>query len=274
MSLYRRTRAIRRTPAQIAAEKAAKLALSMTCQCCARQIFAQRGVIAHHGYERPFQEGWQTASCYGATYVPFEVSRERLGVYIDAIVDQISHKRVYHIQVQTDQVSVTAAHQINPCAARVVTHHRATKAQLAAWRAAAKRHPHRKVAKKPAQTCDADAGIGGAPLDLRGLLSPPTVAVTPFADGLEGFAPAVPLDGPVDAEAAPVGTFLTLPGGDDDDLIGVIPGGSSGGSPGGGGGCVTHCGPAAVPEPDSWVLMIVGMAILGAALRMRRFAHG
>lgn len=48
-----------------AAEKARKLALAKTCQCCFRQIFAETGTIAHHGYERP-GHGWQTASCVGA----------------------------------------------------------------------------------------------------------------------------------------------------------------------------------------------------------------
>jgi hypothetical protein len=63
--------------AQIAEEKARKQASAMTCQCCGRQIFAQRGKIAHHGYERPGY-GWQTASCMGALYAPFEVFRDRL----------------------------------------------------------------------------------------------------------------------------------------------------------------------------------------------------
>ena len=61
----------------------------MTCQCCGRQIFAQRGKIAHHGYERPGY-GWQTASCMGALYLPFEVARERLA---DLIVALKQHDR-------------------------------------------------------------------------------------------------------------------------------------------------------------------------------------
>jgi hypothetical protein len=48
-----------------------------TCQVCGRQIKAKTGLIAHHGYKRPY-EGWQTASCEGARYVPYEVSCERL----------------------------------------------------------------------------------------------------------------------------------------------------------------------------------------------------
>lgn len=53
----------------------------MTCQCCGRAILANTGKIAHHGYTRPGM-GWQTASCEGATHLPFEVSRDALGEYI------------------------------------------------------------------------------------------------------------------------------------------------------------------------------------------------
>ena len=72
-----RTRRTFRTAEEIAAGKAEKLAKSMTCQCCGRAIFAEKGLIAHHGYERPY-EGWQTASCRGARELPFEVSQELL----------------------------------------------------------------------------------------------------------------------------------------------------------------------------------------------------
>src|SRR4249919_4341211 len=74
--------------AQIAEEKARKQASAMTCQCCGRQIFAQRGKIAHHGYERPGY-GWQTASCMGALYLPFEVDRTRLADLIVSLQQMI-----------------------------------------------------------------------------------------------------------------------------------------------------------------------------------------
>lgn len=51
---------------------------TMTCQVCGRTIKASKGLIAHHGYTRPYQQGWQSASCLGARYVPYEVSCERL----------------------------------------------------------------------------------------------------------------------------------------------------------------------------------------------------
>ena len=79
MGFYgRRKTVVKRSKDVIEAEKAAKLALSKTCQICARPIFAETGVIAHHGYQRP--EGWhsQTASCLGARHAPFEVSCEVL----------------------------------------------------------------------------------------------------------------------------------------------------------------------------------------------------
>jgi hypothetical protein len=56
----------------------------MTCQCCGRPILANTGTIAHHGYTRPGM-GWQTASCEGAKELPFEVSRDALGKYIERL---------------------------------------------------------------------------------------------------------------------------------------------------------------------------------------------
>ena len=57
-----------------------------TCQICSRPIGFKAGIIAHHGYRRP-GEGWQTASCYGARHVPFEISRDRLGDYIAHVLE-------------------------------------------------------------------------------------------------------------------------------------------------------------------------------------------
>lgn len=67
-----------------AAKKAARELATMTCQCCARKHLANKGVIAHHGFERP-GSGWQTASCYGARHLPFEVDRAVLGMMITAL---------------------------------------------------------------------------------------------------------------------------------------------------------------------------------------------
>lgn len=50
---------------------------STTCQICGRAIWANTGKIAHHGYQRP-DHGWQTTSCMGARYLPYEQSCDRI----------------------------------------------------------------------------------------------------------------------------------------------------------------------------------------------------
>ena len=47
------------------------------CQICGRAIKANTGLIAHHGYRRPGQ-GWQTSSCMGARFRPYEVACDAL----------------------------------------------------------------------------------------------------------------------------------------------------------------------------------------------------
>lgn len=71
-----------------------------TCQICGREIKAGRGLIALHGYQRP-GHGWQTQSCYGARHLPFEVSRDRLGQFIDLVRKELT----------TAQERVAAAHR-------------------------------------------------------------------------------------------------------------------------------------------------------------------
>lgn len=53
------------------------------CQICAREIKANTGTIAHHGYTRPGY-GWQTESCMGAKYLPYEQSRDRIPEVLEA----------------------------------------------------------------------------------------------------------------------------------------------------------------------------------------------
>lgn len=55
-----------------------------TCQICGRAIKAKHGIIAHHGYTRP-GSGWQTASCYGARHLPYEVSRDLIPLAIENV---------------------------------------------------------------------------------------------------------------------------------------------------------------------------------------------
>lgn len=40
--------------------------------------------IAHHGFKRPGQ-GWQTASCFGAKYEPYETNSDAIPIVIDHI---------------------------------------------------------------------------------------------------------------------------------------------------------------------------------------------
>ena len=74
----------KRTPEAIAAEKAEKARLAKTCQICGRAIFAETGIIAHHGYQRPEGLHIQTASCPGAQHLPFEVNSDLLVKHIAA----------------------------------------------------------------------------------------------------------------------------------------------------------------------------------------------
>jgi hypothetical protein len=59
-----------------------------TCQICGREIGTTMGVIAHHGYTRP-GSGWQTASCWGAKHVAYEVGHDALDSLIPVIAAQL-----------------------------------------------------------------------------------------------------------------------------------------------------------------------------------------
>lgn len=91
MSWGRRRRAL--STEEIEANRLAKAkreADAMTCQVCGRKILANTGTIAHHGYTRPWEGGYQTASCYGAKAVPFEVARDTLKLWIKILEDQLA----------------------------------------------------------------------------------------------------------------------------------------------------------------------------------------
>ncbi len=57
---------------------------TMTCQCCWRKFQANTGTVAHHGFKRP-GDGWQSASCMGAKYLPLETNRHQLLVLINML---------------------------------------------------------------------------------------------------------------------------------------------------------------------------------------------
>lgn len=65
-----------------------------TCQICAREIRASKGLIAHHGYKRP-GGGYQTGSCFGARYLPYEVSCDRLPFAINYFQNFIVTQKSY-----------------------------------------------------------------------------------------------------------------------------------------------------------------------------------
>lgn len=62
--------------------------IETTCQICGRQIKSKNGVIAHHGYTRP-GDGYQTRSCMGARYLPYEESRDRIAQAINILSEEI-----------------------------------------------------------------------------------------------------------------------------------------------------------------------------------------
>lgn len=66
-----------------------------TCQICEREIKAGKGIIALHGYTRPWKQGWQSGSCFGAKYRPYEIACDALPPAIERcrafIVRQKAH---------------------------------------------------------------------------------------------------------------------------------------------------------------------------------------
>lgn len=79
---------------------------AMTCQCCGRDILAETGVIAHHGYQRPAGMGFQTASCFGAKDLPFEVSRAALGAYIKALENYVIQQDAYRSRIVAESTDI------------------------------------------------------------------------------------------------------------------------------------------------------------------------
>jgi hypothetical protein len=109
--MFRRTKPKTRPAEVIAAEKAKKTALAKTCQCCGRQIFAETGLIAHHGYQRPGW-GYQTPSCMGAKHLPFEVDREQLGKMIRMMVRHRADFATHRAQVEAEKLPLPYAYNV------------------------------------------------------------------------------------------------------------------------------------------------------------------
>jgi len=79
---------------------------AMACQICGRPICANTGLIAHHGYQRPHLQGWQTQSCFGARKRPYEYQREALGEYIEMVERELHRLREMLKAVQQDRQAV------------------------------------------------------------------------------------------------------------------------------------------------------------------------
>lgn len=95
------------SPSKTSIARAERDAKAMHCQCCGQAILAETGVIAHHGYRRPLGMGYQTASCPGARKLPFEVSRDDLGHYIEALHAHVLRTQDHLVQVRAESVAVT-----------------------------------------------------------------------------------------------------------------------------------------------------------------------
>jgi hypothetical protein len=79
---------------------------TMHCQCCGRAIHAALGTIAHHGYTRP-GHGWQTASCFGAKRLPWEVDREAVMDLIVHLEKLLKSNLEARAEVAAEKMSVT-----------------------------------------------------------------------------------------------------------------------------------------------------------------------
>ena len=100
---------------EIEAEKADIARRSKTCQCCGGSVFAETGVIAHHGYTRP-GDGWQTASCPGARHLPFEADRSVLALVIESYGTRIAtvEREIHLVQTEASPVIVQAVDTTKP----------------------------------------------------------------------------------------------------------------------------------------------------------------
>lgn len=84
-----------------------------TCQICGREIKAGNGRIAHHGYKRP-GGGWQTSSCRGARYRPYEVACDRIQPEIDGIKEWMARTEESLAKMLADPPQVLMEGQEGP----------------------------------------------------------------------------------------------------------------------------------------------------------------
>jgi len=84
---------------------------TMHCQCCGRAIHAALGKIAHHGYQRP-GEGWQTASCFGAKRLPWEVDRSAVADLIKHLEQILENSIEARAEAQAETIPVRHHYQV------------------------------------------------------------------------------------------------------------------------------------------------------------------
>lgn len=98
-------------PPHVVARERAEAAKARTCQICGRQIFAEVGMIAHHGYQRP-GGGTQTASCPGARELPFETSRDRLRTHITNAHVQLGAEKKMRASVAAETAPIMTSYEV------------------------------------------------------------------------------------------------------------------------------------------------------------------
>lgn len=115
----------------------------MTCQVCARAIKVRPSaqhqgadVIAHHGFQRPGY-GYQTDLCMGARELPFEVSRDVLGVVVSMLEDRGADLLLSILETNAERRPVTITYHERRARqfGRFETSDQVTRATFEAWRA-------------------------------------------------------------------------------------------------------------------------------------------
>lgn len=75
------------------------------CQICARLIKITRGVVAHHGYQRP-GDGAIYNTCYGARQLPYDQSRDAIPTVIGKIDVTLKARKDLLAQVKKGTIAV------------------------------------------------------------------------------------------------------------------------------------------------------------------------
>jgi hypothetical protein len=91
--------------ARAQAEKEARSKRAMHCQICARDILADEGRIAHHGYARP-GVGYQTASCPGAMELPYEASNAAVKAFAGRLRVALKNDKLIRARAEAEEFPV------------------------------------------------------------------------------------------------------------------------------------------------------------------------